>query len=177
MCRLLFSVLILAAITCLGQDVKVEYDKDRDLSKYKTFAMGEAEIITPRDQRTVADNDLRKWVHDAIVNELVGKGLTQLDTLGDLTASYIVGSVAVTDVQNLGPMGVSPNSSDQTWSRDYRQGNLVIDLNDRSNILVWRVNATTSYGTPATEKNIQSLIAHGFRKFSAKTKKGKKKRG
>lgn len=168
---------VLASLTLIGQDVKVEYDKDRDLSKYKTFTMGEGEIITPRDQRTVADNDLRKWVHDAIVNELLAKGMTELDTLGDLTASYIVGSVALTDVQNLGPMGTSPNSSDQTWSRDYRQGNLVVDLNDRSNMLVWRVNATTSYGTPATDKNIQSLISQGFRKFSTKPKKERKKRG
>jgi hypothetical protein len=170
-------LLLLTSFASFAQDVKAEYDKDRDLSKYKTFTMGEGEITTPRDQRTVADNDLRKWVHDAIISELVGKGLTQLDTLGDLTASYIVGSIALMDVQNLGPMGTSPNSSDQTWSRDYRQGNLVVDLNDRSNILIWRVNATTSYGTPASDKNIQALLAQGFRKFTTKPKKEKKKKG
>jgi hypothetical protein len=171
------SAFMFAALIVYSQDVKVEYDKDRDLSIYKTFTMGEGEIITPKDQRMVVDHDLHKWVHDAIVNELIGKGLTQLDTLGDLTASYIVGSVAMTDVQNLGPMGTAPNSSEQTWSRDYRQGNLVVDLNDRSNILVWRINATTSYGTPVTDRNIQALVAHGFRKFATKPKKGKKKKG
>jgi hypothetical protein len=174
---IIFSVLLLVAATSLAQDIKVEYDKDRDLTIYKTFTMGEGEIITPKDQRTVADQELHKWVHEAIVNELKGKGLSQLDTLGDLTASYIVGSVAMMDVQNLWPMGVSPQSSEQSWSRDYRQGNLVIDLNDRSNVLVWRVNATTSYGTPGTDRIIQSIISNGFKKFTTKPKKGKKKKG
>jgi hypothetical protein len=173
----LLCLALIACITAFGQDVVVEYDKDRDMSKYKTFSMGEGEIITPKDQRTVADDDLRKWVHNSIVAELKSKGLNQLDSLGDLTASYIVGSVAMTDVENLGPMGVSPQSDDHTWSRNYRQGNLVIDLNDRSSFLVWRVNATTSYGTPSTDKNIQNIIARGFKKFSTQPKKGKKKKG
>ena len=172
----LFYAVILASTTSFSQDLKVEYDKDRDLSPYKTFTMGEGEIITPRDQRTIADSELHKWVHEAIVKELAAKGLTQLDTLGDLTASYIVGSVAMTDTENLGPMGVSPNSSEHTWSRDYRQGNLVVDLNDNSNILIWRVSATTSYGTPATDRIVQNLIAQGFKKFTTKPKKGKKRR-
>jgi hypothetical protein len=171
------SLFFLLASTSFGQDIKVEYDKDRDLTIYKTFTMGEGEIITPKDQRTIADQQLHKWVHEAIVTELKAKGLSELDTLGDLTASYIVGSVALTDVQNLGPMGVSPQSSEHIWSRDYRQGNLVIDLNDRSNILVWRVNATTSYGTPGTDRVVQNIVANGFKKFSTKPKKGKKRKG
>jgi hypothetical protein len=176
--RLIIScVFLLVAAASLGQDIKVEYDKDRDLTKYKSFTMGEGEIITPKDQRTVADEQLHKWVHEAVVNELKAKGLAELDTLGDLMVSYIVGSVAMTDVQNLGPMGVSPQSSDQSWSRDYRQGNLVIDLNERNNELVWRVNATTSYGTPGTDRIIQNIVANGFKKFTTKPKKGKKKKG
>ena len=174
---LLVYLAVFTGVAAMGQEIQVEYDKDRDLSKYKTFTMGEGEIITPRDQRTVADDDLRKWVHNAIVGEMKSKGLQELDSLGDLTASYIVGSVAMSDVQNLGPMGVSPESNDHTWSRNYRQGTLVVDLNDRSNFLIWRVNATTSYGTPATEKNVQNIIANGFKKFSTKPKKVKKKKG
>jgi hypothetical protein len=174
---LLLFLVAITGVSAFGQEVQVEYDKDRDLSIYKTFSMGEGEIITPKDQRTIADDELRGWVHDAIVGEMKAKGLQQLDSLGDLVVSYIVGSVAMTTVQHLGPMGTSPQSSEQTWSRNYRQGTLVIDLNDRSDFLIWRVNATTSYGTPATDKNIQNIIAHGFKKFSTKPKKGKKKKG
>jgi hypothetical protein len=175
--RILSSFLIvLVVFAASGQDMKVEYDKDRDMTGYRTFTMGEGEITTPKDQRVIADEELKRYVHDAIVNELVSKGLTQLDSLGDLTASYIVGSLALMDIQNLGPMGTSPNSSDRTWSRDYRQGNLVVDLNDRKNILIWRVSASTSYGVPSTDKLIQDIIARGFKKFSIKPGK-KKKRG
>jgi hypothetical protein len=174
--RILLSWLTtLIVFASYAQDIKVEYDKERDLTGYTTFTMGEGEITTPKDQRVVADDELKKYVHDAIVNELKGKGLTQIDSLGDLTASYIVGSLALMDIQNLGPMGTSPNSSERTWSRDYRQGNLVVDLNDKRNVLIWRVSASTSYGTPSTDKLIQNIIAKGFKKFSIQPGKKKKK--
>ena len=35
------------------EDINVEYDKKRDLSIYKTFSLGEGEVITPTDQRQV----------------------------------------------------------------------------------------------------------------------------
>ena len=173
-----FLLIIFTVVTTAlsAQDIQVEYDKDRDLTKYKTFTMGESEIITPKDRRLVDDDKLHEWVETALVNELTGKGLTQLDSLGDLTVTYIIGSLEKMDVQNLGPMGVSPTNSDQTWSRDYRQGSFVIDLNDRSNFLVWRVNATTSNGTPSASAAIEQIVEKGFRKFSTKAKKEKKKR-
>ena len=172
----LLIVLTIITTTLSAQDIEVEYDKDRDLTKYKTFTMGESEIITPKDRRLVNDEQLHGWVETALVNELVGKGLTQVDSLGDLTVTYIIGSLEKMDVQNLGPMGTSPTNSDQTWSRDYRQGSFVIDLNDRSNLLIWRVNATTSNGTPSASAAIEQIVEKGFRKFSAKPKKEKKKK-
>src|SRR5947207_15912878 len=108
--KFLLCLTLAAGFVASAQDVKVEFDKDRDLTRYKTFTMGEGEIITPKDQRIVADELLKKWVHDAVVAELTSKGLNQLDSLGDLNVTYIVGSVAMTDVQNLGPMGTSPVS-------------------------------------------------------------------
>jgi hypothetical protein len=159
-----------------GQEIQVEYDKNRDLSKYKTFSLGENEIITPKDQRTVPDEKLHEWVALAITTELTEKGLTKSDSLGDLEVTYIIGSLERMDVQNLGPLGISPTSSDQTWSRDFRQGSFVIDLNDRSDFLIWRVNAITSNGTPSTLAAIEQIVDKGFRKFSIKPKKEKKKR-
>lgn len=172
----LLFLLVASSGSTYAQDVTAEYDKNRDLSKYRTFMMGEGEIITPKDQREVPDEQLHEWVHAAISLELTEKGLTRVDTLADLTVSYIIGSLERMDVQNLGPMGGSPNSSDRTWSRDYRQGSFVIDLNDRSNFLIWRVNAQTSNGTPGSLTAIERIVDAGFRKFSTKPKKEKKKR-
>lgn len=173
--KLIFVFVVIGSTTALAQDISVEYDKERDLSKYKTFSLGESEIITPKDQRTVSDDKLHEWVDAAIVAELTEKGLTQIDTLGDLIATYIIGSTERMDVQNLGPLGTSPSSSSQTWSRDFRQGSFVIDLNDRSNFLIWRVNVITSNGTPGTASVIEEIVAKGFKKLSIKPKKEKKK--
>src|SRR6478736_7250708 len=134
--------LLLCSVSAFSQDLKVEYDKSHDFSKYKTFSFGESEIITPRDQRQVPDATVHKYVKGAIAEELSEKGLQQLDSLGDLVVSYVVGSIEKTDTEQLGPLGMTPGSTNTTWSRDYKQSSMVIDLNERSGRRVWRINST-----------------------------------
>lgn len=172
---LIFS-LVLASGSIVAQDIEVEYDKNRDMTRYKTFAMGEGEIITPKDQRVIDDGKMHGWVREAIAGELTDKGLVQLDSSADLTVSYVIGSVQRMDLQNLGPMGRTPGSSDQTWSRDYQQSSFIIDLNDRGNLLVWRINGVTSVSSATAESMIEEVVARGFKKFSLKPKKEKKKK-
>jgi Domain of unknown function (DUF4136) len=173
-CVLFFLTLFLSE--SIGQDINVEYDKNRDLSRYKTFTMGSGEIITPKDRRTGNEVNLHKWVKDAIVEELKEKGLTQVDSAGDLLATYLVGTQQRRDVSQLGPLGVSPDNSSQTWSRDYTMGNLIIDLNDRSKNLIWRINATTGAANMDIHVLIEQVVSAGFKKFSLKPKKVKKKK-
>lgn len=168
--------LLLATVSGFAQNIQVEYDKNRDLTKYKTFTFGEGEIITPKDQRVIKDETMHKWVREAIAEELKEKGLVRVDSNADLTASYIIGSLARSDMQNLGPMGVSPGSTNQTWSRDFQQSSLVIDLNDRSKMLIWRINGVTSTTTPDAANMIREVVSKGFKKFSLKPKKEKKKK-
>ena len=137
-----------------GQDVNVEYDKQRDLSRYKTFKLGEGEVITPKDQLQGNEASLKKWVVDAIAEELKEKGLQQVDSAADLTATYAIGSKEQSDFEQLGPLGMTPGSSNRNWSRDYRMGNLIIDLNDKNNNLIWRINATTT----STVSDVKGLI-------------------
>ena len=173
--RFIFLLLFVSAFAG-AQDIQVEYDKNRDLAKYKTFAFGESEIITPKDQRVVKDETMHKWVKDAIAEELTEKGLTLVDSAGDLTASYIIGSLQRSDMQSLGPMGTSPGSNDQMWSRNFSQSSLIIDLNDRSKLLIWRISGVTSTTTPDAANMIKEVVARGFKKFSLKPKKEKKKK-
>lgn len=168
-------LLVLISFCSLAQDITVEYDKTRDLSKYKTFAVGGGEIITPKGQEQGNETSLKKWVKDAIAKELKEKGLIQVDSLADLTASYVIGSKNQTDFEQLGPLGMTPGNSSQTWSRDYRMGSLIIDLNDRSNNLIWRINATTTASSSDVEHLIEQLVATGFKKFTLRPKKTKKK--
>lgn len=173
-------ILFLIVLTCFSfcadaQDISVEYDKNRDLSHYKTFTMGTGEIITPKDRRTGNEANLHKWVKDAITEELKEKGLVQVDSAGDLLATYLIGTQQRRDFSQLGPLGVSPDNNSQTWSRDYTMGSLIIDLNDRSKNLIWRVNATTGAAAMDINVLIEQVVSAGFKKFSLKPKKVKKK--
>lgn len=168
-------VLMLFPVATIAQDLNVEYDKNRDMSRYKTFHFGEAEITTPEDQRQIDEAQLHELIKTAIQRELVGKGLQQLDSSGDLVVSYIAGSTSRTDIEPVGPLGMTPGSSATTWSRDYRLGSIVIDLNDRSNNLIWRITATASGDIPIVNL-VNQVVASGFKKFSLKPKKVKKKK-
>lgn len=173
---ILFFFLIFAVSTAVAQDIDVVYDKKKDFSSYKTFQMGEGEVITPSDRRQVDAVSLKKMVHDATVRELTEKGLTQIDSVGDLLVSYLIGSQERSDYSQLGPLGTSPTDNSRTWSRDYQMGSLVIDLNDRNKNLVWRVNATTTSSGTDINRMITQVVSAGFRKFSLKPKKVKKKK-
>jgi hypothetical protein len=163
---------ILAGIAdSFGQDIQVEYDKNRDFSIYKTFSIGEAEIITPKDQRKVDDEKIHKWVQEAISSELKDKGLTQIDSLGDLRVSYIVGSVERSNLQSSGTGGIGAG----VVTHDYEESSFVIDMNDRNEFLVWRVNGITSTNSPNAMTMIEEVVAKGFKKFTIKPKKKKKK--
>ncbi|NJN42859.1 MAG: DUF4136 domain-containing protein [Flammeovirgaceae bacterium] len=167
---------ILISISVLAQDVKIEPNKTADFTKFKTFTFGESEIITPKDRRLVDEDVMNMWVKGAITNELTQKGLTKLDSAGDLTVSYIVGTVALTESSYLGPMGVSPTDRSQVWNREFDQGNLVVDLHDRSNILMWRIVGTLNTTTPDAQRTIEELVTIGYKKFSIDPPKNKKKK-
>jgi hypothetical protein len=153
-----------------AQDIQVEYDKNKDFTVYKTFQLGEGEIITPKDQRKVNDDQIHKWVREAISSELKDKGLVQLDSLADLSVSYIIGSLERSDLQSntTGGLGAGFVMS------DYEQSSFVIDMNDKHNFLVWRVNGVTSTSSPNAATMIDEVVAKGFKKFSIKPKKKKK---
>jgi hypothetical protein len=160
----------------MAQDLKVEFDPKTDLTHCKTFRFGEGEIITPSDLRRVPDSTLHGWVRRAVFEELIKKGLKQSDS-ADLVVSYIVGSRKLTDVGKVGPLGMTPGSNEQNYQRDYREGSLVVDLNDpTSNKLIWRVNAIMNTDNPDIDGLINSIVSKGFKKFSIMPKKQNRKK-
>jgi hypothetical protein len=153
-----------------AQDIEVEYDKNKDFTIYKSFALGEGEIITPKDQRKVNDDQIHKWVREAISSELKDKGLVELDTLADLSVTYIIGSLERSGLQSNTTGGLGGG----LVMSDYEQSSFVIDMNDKHNFLVWRVNGVTSTTSPNAATMIDEVVARGFKKFSIKPKKKKK---
>lgn len=170
--KILPLLLLAVATHAFGQEIKVEYDKKHDVSKYKTFSFGESQVITPQDQKRVSDATVDKWIKNGVTRELEFKGLTRVDAGGDLVVTYAVGTMPRSDVQAIGPLGQTPGSTATTWSRDYNQTSLIVDLNNKSNFLVWRINAIADVVTDG-ERTIDLIVERGFKKFGKSVKKRK----
>jgi hypothetical protein len=171
---LLLGITMFSLGLAFSQELKVEFDKKHDFTRYKTYSFGESEVITPKDQKQISDQDWHTWVMAALEEEMKEKGLTKADSVGDIVLSYVVGSLARTQVENLGPMGMAPGDQSRVWNRDYSQGSLIIDMNNRQGFKIWRVYATTNASTPDPIRMINQVVGEGFKKFSVKPKKGKK---
>jgi hypothetical protein len=169
--RILIVLFWLASYCASAQEIKVEYDKKHDFSKYKTFSFGESQVVTPPDQKVVSDAMLDKWIKNGVTRELEFKGLKRIDSAADLVITYAIGTMARSDAQAIGPLGMTPGSNDRTWSRNYRQTSLIIDLNDRSNYLVWRINAVADVMGAEGERTIDMIIVRGLKKFGKAAKK------
>ena len=158
-----------------SQDVKVEYNKTKDYSGYKTFKFGASEIVTPKEKKQITDKALDKLIREAIAKELTEKGLAQNDSSGQLTVTYVAGIFEHSETQRLGPLGQMPGSSAQSWTNNYTQGELIIDLNDsKTNKMIWRINSQTNTTTPEAAQYVEQIVDKGLKKFGVKPKKKRK---
>jgi hypothetical protein len=169
--RILTAFLFCLSFHASSQEINVEYDKHHDFSKYKTFSFGESQVVTPEDQKLLSDATLDKWIKSGVTRELEYKGLKPADSLADLVITYMIGTMARSDAQPVGPLGMTPGSNDRTWSRNYRQTSLIIDLNNRNNFLVWRINAVADVIGADAERAIDLIVVKGFKKFKKSVKK------
>jgi hypothetical protein len=159
-----------------SQDIKIDYDKTKDYSNYKTFRFGESEIVTPKERKRISDKSLDKMIKDAIIKEMGEKGILESDSSRELVVTYVAGVFEHSETQRLGPLGTSPNSSSQTWSNNYTQGELIIDINDiQSRNLIWRINSQTNTTTPEAAQYIEQIVDKGLKKFAVKPKTKKRK--
>jgi hypothetical protein len=171
----LFFLSLLLVWQSLAQSVEAEYDKKKDFSHYKTFSFGESQITTPSDQKLIDDKTMDAWIVRAITRELEMKGLKRRDSMPDLIATYAEGTLARSDTERLGPLALTPGANpDRSFTYEYKQSSLVIDLNDRSGNLIWRVNSTTNMTSSEIERTVDAIIQKGFKKFAKPAKKKKK---
>jgi hypothetical protein len=171
--RFLTGLLFVISTCTFGQGISVEYDKTHDFSKYKTFSFGESQVITPQDQKQISDAVIDKWIKNSVSSELEFKGLKRVDSLADLVVTYAVGTMARSDSQPIGPLGQTPGSTATSWSRNYQQTSLIIDLNSRNNSLVWRINSFADIIGKDSERTIDLIVERGFKKFGKPIRKKK----
>ena len=159
-----------------AQSIEVEYDKKKDMTSYKTYQLGESEVITPKDKQTFDEAKIRAIVNDLIERQLREKGLQRVDSNAHLIVSYIIGSMERSSLYSVGPLGGTPGvESNRTMMQDYSEGSFIVDLNDRSNNLIWRINAISNFAGANIEPQVEQVLAKGFKKFPNKPKTKNKK--
>src|ERR1700716_4333858 len=169
--RVLFlsTLILFLAISCaFGQDVRYNFDKDTNFSKFKTY-----EWVILKDAPTA--NDLvTKQLKDAVDAELATKGLTKID---DDTANLFIGYQAGVGQEKqftsfssdwgygggwYGPGGGTTTGSTST----IYVGQLVLDMYDSANRdLVWRGVASKTLDSKAKPDKQQKNLAKAVKKL------------
>ena len=179
------AVLFLAASSALGQDVRYNFDKDTDFSKFKTYKW-----VVLKDAPQL-DNLVDKQIKTAVDAQLATKGLTKTDD--DKADLYIGYQAAVGQEKQFtsyssgwgygggwygggwygGPGGMSTTTG-QT-STIYK-GQLALDMYDSSHHdLVWRGVASKTIDPKAKpdkqEKNLNKAVAKLLKNYPPPAKK------
>ena len=174
--RILFlsTLILFLAISCaFGQDVRYNFDKDINFSKFKTYKW-----VILKDAPTA--NDLvTKQLKDAVDAELATKGLTKID---DDTANLFIGYQAGVGQEKqftsfssdwgygggwyrggwYGPGGGMTTGSTST----IYVGQLVLDMYDSANRdLVWRGVASKTLDSKAKPDKQQKNLAKAVKKL------------
>src|SRR5215471_14078207 len=183
---LLIIAFLLMAVSTAAQDVRYDFDRDKDFSKYRTYkwvAIKDAEL---------PDELTRKALTDAIDSQLAGKGLTKTD--GD-NADLLIGYQTALGTEKqftsyntgwgYGPGwgggwygyggGMSTTTTYGSTSTVY-VGQLDLSMYDpAAKQLVWRGVATKTLDPKAKpekkEKNITKAVQKLLKKYPPQVKK------
>ncbi|UXP31790.1 DUF4136 domain-containing protein [Reichenbachiella agarivorans] len=170
---LMTLVLFMAAQLTYAQ-VKSDYNKDADFSKYKTYTFAGWE---KNSSESVNDFD-KKRILDALKSEFDSRGMTLAETGGDATITLFIvvdektSTTAYTTYNGgmgyggrwgwgygAGGMGTSTTSYSEN---DYTEGTLVVDMYDtESKDLVWQgiLTAVVKEKPEKREKGIPKKIS------------------
>ena len=166
--------LLLAAGQSVAQKVSVDFDKEIDFSKYKTYAFteGTPTPVTLTNQR----------IERAIETQLAAKGLTRVESNADLT---VVFHCSVTERTQLNTTSFDGWGWGPGWRRwggggtaitqveQIPVGTLIVDIGDSSTRnYIWRGTATGTISSKP-EKNakaINEVMKKMFEKFPPQEK-------
>jgi len=173
--RVLFVALgiLLAAATVSGQDVRYNFDKNTEFSKFKTY-----EWVILKDA-PVANDLVSKQIRDAVDKELATKGLTKVnDDSANLFIGYQAGVGQEKEFTSFnsswgygggwyggGWYGPGGGMSTGSTSTIY-VGQLAVDMYDSANHdLVWRGVASKTLDPKAKPEKQQKNLAKAVKKM------------
>ena len=157
---------LLAAHVALAQKVTVEFDKNVDFTKFKTFAIRGGELNSRNPALT--SNLVKKQIEADIEQRLTSKGLTQATGTADLNVRYTFGQARKVEVETY-PAGWYGLGT-RAVRVPYAEGTLVIDFRDpATRALVWRGVASDEKTDPAKlEGKIDDMVKKSIDKYPPK---------
>jgi hypothetical protein len=167
--KVLFLTL-LAGATLFSQKVTVEFDADVDFSRFKTFAIREAQL---NSKNPALNSELvRKRINADIANALAGKGLTMvISGPASLNVRYRLGTVRGSQLEAY-PAGWRGWGT-RVVRAPFAEGTLVIDLRDPSTrSLVWRgIASEQKSNATQIEAKLDDMVRKALEKYPPKPPK------
>jgi len=165
------AMFMLMTIPSVAQQVKTDYDRNANFNHYKTYCWSDVKTKDPL---------LVDRIKSAVNSTLAAKGLTQVDSGGDLSI------VAMDITKNQQTLNTFYDGGFGGWRRGggfgnattttetYKVGTLVVDLFDtQSKELVWRGSSSDALSNKS-DKNIKNLnkgVDKMFKHFPPEEKK------
>ena len=159
---LLMVMFTFGVVRASAQDVRYDYDQDKDFSKYKTYTWVPIKGANPPDESTAK-------ITSAVDSELAKKGLTKTDSDN---ADLLIGQTAV-GTEWYGDGGTSTTYG--SWFTVY-VGQLDLSMYDpAAKQLVWRGVASKTLDPKAKpekkEKDINKAVQKLLKKYPPQQKK------
>jgi hypothetical protein len=167
---LLIAMIMLMTIPSLAQQIKTDYDRTANFNQYKTYSWSSVKTKDPL---------LVDRIKSAVNSTLAAKGLTQVDSNGDLsvTAMEITKNQRTLKTFYDGGFGGwrwGGFGDATTTAETYKVGTLVVDLFDtQSKGLVFRGSSsdTLSSNSDKNIKNLNKGVEKMFKHFPPEAKK------
>ena len=181
MIRIYLTILLSSVfLSVYAQNFTTSTKSGVDLRLFDTFTVVRGDLIVEEDAEVDKDAFFER-IKAAIVKELGARGYRyQDDSLAQLRVSYVVETSSRMDVVELGPMGQAPTTNpammDQSrnWSRDIRQGSLILEIEDASkSSVIWSSEGVMDASRTRGGNLIDYAVQRAFYKFPDKTKKMK----
>ena len=180
------SFLLAFSSVATAADVRVDFDRQKDFSRYRTFSVEVGPLVRADgivdEQNTLAENRLRR----AVTNELLARGVESTDAGSHLIVRVSNHDTKRTELVGTGWSGYPGYWGSRwgywrrpygrwggahygdVWTRQYLEGSLTVDVIERaSGALVYRAQVTEELGNNL-DKDATKAIDRAFKKFPIK---------
>jgi hypothetical protein len=171
----------LISLNLSGQDFTTSTASGVDLLKYETFTVLRGSVISNSDQ-PIDKEAFYKEIKPSIIRELEYRGYKFIeDTTAQLAVTYVIETTMKMEIQRQGQLGqqlvvTNPGSGNQsqTWSREFTQGMLILEIEDVARkTSVWSAEGMMDITRSRGGNLLDNAVRSAFRKFPDKNKKVK----